>query len=372
MSLNVASTGYTSSGPVTDASVQSGPIYDGTNGTVLTVPYYNQGDTSWCLYYCLAMMSEYNNRHLDPWEIASHFNSGNNETFAGQYNPFDHALEEYLRKNQFLEIKKTVWGNNLKSVDIERFDSMVRSNIDRGQPVLMAFQYSTPGYAKKGHALLAVGYNEEFIYLTDPSGAITEGLFGIEEGYIAVPILWEDFNEKLAGNIMPTNMAFTIEMLEDAPAITPAGSIYMTDYSNHGYSCLTFVNRTNMKDIGLLRFDGKHGKGYYIARESDLIAEREPTPNDTMSVYFTVANPSPEERDYIVLSEVIGKDTGNKLECFRFPIEITVPPYSDVSKGVNYSNHLGTISAGTYSIVVTLLDSDMKRIGSTSIDVSIS
>ncbi len=366
VSFNVASTGYSSE------STAVASRHAEINNTVLAVPYYNQGDTSWCLYYCLAMMSNYNNRHLDPWDIASHFNSGNNETFAGQYNPFDYALEDYLKKDVSLKIKKTVWGYGLKPVDTESFNFMVRSNIDRGQPVLLAFQYTVPGHTKQGHAILAVGYDEEFIYLTDPSGAITEGLFEANGRHIAVPISWEEFNEKLAGNIMPSNMAFTIEILEDAPASTPAGSVYMTDYSNHGYSCLTFVNRTNMKDIGLLRFDGKYGKGYYIARGSDLIAEREPTPSDTMLVYFTVANPSPEEKDYIVLSEVLGKDTGDKLECFRFPIEITVPPYSDVSKGVNYSNHLGTISAGTYSIVVTLLDTDAQRISSTSIDVSIS
>lgn len=366
VSCNIASTDYAGG----QATYTAGDTE--MHGNVLSVPYYNQGDTSWCLYYCLTMMADYNSQRLEPWMIASHFNSGNSETFTGQYNPFDHALEDYFKDNCSLVIKKKVWGNKLRTVDPEEFNSMVKSNIDRGQPVLLAFQYNTSNYTKTGHAILAVGYDEEFIYISDPSGAITADLFGRDGEYIAVPINWEEFNEKLAGNIMPSNMAFTIEILEEAPASSPAESIYMTDYSNHGFSCLSFVDRTDNKDTGLLRLDGNYREGYYIARSSDLFTERELTVNDTMSVYFTVANPSREEKEYIVISELVEKDTGKSLESFRFPVEIVVPAYSTASKGVNYLNQLGSVTTGTYSIVLTLSDSEMQEIDSTSIDVSIS
>lgn len=365
VSCNVASTDYTG---LQDTNTSR---YSGMYGEVLHVPYSYQGDTSWCLYYCLAMMADYNDRSMEAWEMASSFNSGNNETFSGQYNPFDHAIEDYLKEHADLEIKKTVWGYNLRPVDTDSFNSMIRMNIDKGQPVLLAFQYTIPGYAKKGHAILAVGYSEEFIYLTDPSGAITRDLFGSDEGYIAVPISWQEFNEKLAGNIMPSNMAFTIEVLEDAPASVPGGSVYLTDYSSHGLSCLNFINRTNDEDIGLLYLDGKYGRGYYIAQKADPIKERRPTANDAMSVFFTVANPSMEGKDYIVVSDVIDRDTGKSVDNFCFPLEIMVPPFSMISKGVNYSNQLGTVQPGAYSIVITLLDSEMQEIDSTSIDVSI-
>jgi hypothetical protein len=42
-----------------------------------------------------------------------------------------------------------------------------------------------------------------------------------------------------------------------------------------------------------------------------------------------------------------------------------------VSKGVSYSNQLGAIQPGAYSVMITLLDSKMQEIDSTSIDISI-
>lgn len=339
-------------------------------GVILPVPYYNQGDTSWCLYYCLTMMADYNNRHIEPWMIASHFSSGNNETFSGQYNPFDHSLEDHMEENYSLAIRKKVWGNSLRPVNTENFNSMIISNINQGQPVLLAFQYNTPEGTKAGHAVLAVGYDEDFIYISDPSGAITVDLFGKEGQYIAVPISWEEFNEQLAGKVKPSNMAFTIEVLDRAPVSTPAGSVYLADYSNHGYSYLSFVNRTDSMDIGLLRLDGSR-RGYYIACSSDVSCSRKPTSKDSMWVYFTVANPFPEEKNYIVVNELIRKDTGTSMKAFYYPVDVAAPAYGTASKGVNYSNQLGSVSPGAYSLMLTLLDSDMQAIASTSVDIDI-
>lgn len=365
VSFNVASTDY--------AGVPAAYTNDstGTHGVILPVPYHNQGDTSWCLYYCLAMMADYNNRHIEPWMIASHFSSGNSETFSGQYNPFDHSLEDHMEGNYSLVIRKRVWGNSLRPVDAESLNSVVKSNIDRGQPVLMAFQYNTPEGTKAGHAVLAVGYDESSIYISDPSGALTVDLFGKDGKYIAVPISWEEFNEQLTGNVKASNMAFTIEVLDSAPASTPAGSVYLADYSDHGYSYLSFVNRTDSTDIGLLRLDGSR-RGYYIARASDVSSYREPTLNDSMWVFFTVANPFPEKKTYVVVNELIRKDTGDSMKTFHYLMEMEAPPYGMTSKGVNYSNQLGSVSPGAYSVVVTLLDSEMQEITSTSIDINIS
>lgn len=338
-------------------------------GAVLNVPYYGQGDTSWCLYYCLSMMSEYNNRHLEPWMLAMGMGSGNNETFKGQYDPRDQTLELKFKEASSLTMKRRIWGNNLNFGEGERFNAAVKNSIDRGQPILMAFQYRT-GSTKSGHAVIAVGYDNGSIYITDPSGAITEDIFGMKGQHIAVPIPWEVFDQELSGNIKFSNMAFTIEIMEDAPKVTPGGSLYMTDRSMSAYSSLSFTNRSNATDIGLLRFDGKRN-GYYIAQSSYPEKERIPTTGDTMSVYFTVSNPFPEEREYTVMSEMIRKDTGESVGKFRFPIDMSVPGYSKVSKGLNYSNQLASTPAGTYTVLLTLLDSDVNAICTTSVDVDI-
>ncbi|QLC50572.1 C39 family peptidase [Methanolobus zinderi] len=364
VSCNVAATG--------DIEKEHADIYSRNNvKTALPVPYYDQGDTSWCLYSCLSMMLSYNNRNIEPWEIASYFDSGHDETFEGQYNVFDNSLENYFSEKCSIQIKRTVWGFNIGNFDVENFDSRIRENIDRGQPVLLAFQYTDPAGAKKGHAIVATGYDEECIYLTDPSGAITEDFFAHKEGHIAVPVSWYEFNERLVREIMLTNLAFTIEITEDAPSSSPDGSIYLVDSTDHNYSHVYFTNRSNKNDVGLLRLDGKYENGYLIVRQDNISRERKISLQDSMSLYFTVANPTPEQKNYTVTSEVVSKESGNKIDNFFFSSEIEVEGGKDLSKGINYSNQIEKLPAGDYSFTLILSDDKGKHIDSLSFELYI-
>ncbi|WP_407357150.1 C39 family peptidase [Methanolobus sp. WCC5] len=344
---------------------------DPVKSKILSVPYYNQGDTSWCIYYSLSMMLNYNNIRIQPWEIASHFNSGHHETFKEQYNIFDHSLEKYIKQSGPLNIRRTIWGFNVRDFDTENFNGLIKDNIDRGQPILMAFQYEGTDSKRQGHAIIAVGYDKEHIYLTDPSGAITEDLLQIKGRYVAVPVSWNDFNEKLVKNIKPSNMAFTIEILEDAPIKGSEGSIYMTDRSNYGFSCLSFTNRKDPFDIGLLQFDGRDENGYNIVKKHDISTAREPSPQDCMSVYFTVSNPTSVQKEYKVISSFINKYTGEALESFYYETDISIAPYNNVPKGINYSNQLENVPAGEYVIMLTLKNERMDIIDSITLDMKI-
>ena len=339
---------------------------------LLSVPYYNQGDTNWCLYYCLSMMFSYNRHQIEPWKMAEYFDSGHSDTFSGQYNPYDNSLEDYSKQSTSLDSRKTVWGYNIGSFDVENFNNVIKDNIDRGQPILMAFQYEIADGIKKGHAIIAVGYDEEYIYLTDPSGAISKDLFGIRGRYIAVPVKWRDFNDKLVTKIAATNMAFTIEILNEAPEISPEGSIYFIDCSNSGYSSLSFTNRSNVNDIALLRFDGSYDNGYTIVSKEDVTVERETTSQDSMSVYFTVSNPTAKQKEYTARINLINKNTGKVLESFFFEIDLSVNPFDNISKGINYSNHLESVLSDNYSVVLTLFDENMNLVDSICFDVHIS
>ncbi|WP_406656658.1 C39 family peptidase [Methanolobus sp. ZRKC2] len=337
----------------------------------LPVPYYDQGDTSWCIYACFSMMLNYNNRQVEPWEIASYFNSGHNETFEGQYDFFDNSLEDYFMENWSVKTKRTLWGYNIGNFDVDNFNSMIRNNVDRRQPVLLAFQYPNSEGTKEGHAVIAVGYDEEYIYLTDPSGAITEDFFKTGEEHIAAPVTWHDFNEKLVRNITPTNMAFTIEIMEDAPESSPEGSIYLIDNSDNNYSYVCFTDRFNANDVGLLRFDGKHDNGYHFVRKGEISVERKTSVRDAMSLYFTVANPTPEQKNYTVVSKAINKNSGNTVEGFFFSTDVNVESRETISKGINYSNQLEKISDDDYCFVLTLLDENKQEIDSLSIELYI-
>jgi hypothetical protein len=339
--------------------------------TVLDVPYYNQGNTNWCLYYCLTMMFNYNGKNIETWEIADYFDSGYYDTFSEQYNPSDTSIEDYAEQEYSLEIRRIIWGLTITDFDNETFDDLIKSNINNGQPVLMAFQYMNSDEEKEGHAILAVGYDEQYIYLTDSSGAITRGVFGSDNGYIAVPVSWEDFNEKLVSNISPWNMAYTFEVIRETPENSTEGSIYLTDRSDNGFSCLTFTNRYEENDTGLLRFDGTYENGYSIVDSTDLTSPREPEESDSMSVYFTVANPTSEESRYTVTCQFVNVETGESINGFDYTTSFDLTAYNTISKGINYSNQLYSVNSGSYRVMISLYDNKMEEIDNIGIDLCV-
>ncbi|MDK2832690.1 MAG: hypothetical protein PWQ75_2442 [Methanolobus sp.] len=358
---NVASTEET--------GMLQGIDYSLTTDTILDVPYYNQGNTNWCLYYCLTMMFNYNGQNMETWEMADYFDSGYYDTFSEQYSSSDTTLEEYAEQICSLNIKKTIWGLTITDFENKTFNDLIKSNINNGQPVLMAFQYINSDGIKEGHAILAVGYDEQFIYLTDSSGAITKGVFGSDNGYIAVPVSWEDFNEKLVNNIAPSNMAYTIEVISEAPENSTEGSIYLTDRSDKGFSCLTFTNRYEENDTGLLRFDGTYENGYCIIDNTDLTSIREPEESDSMSVYFTVANPTSDESKYTVTCQLVNIETGKSIDVFDYETSFDLSAHNTLSKGVNYSNQLYSVNDGNYRVVISLFGDEMEEIDNVEIDV---
>lgn len=365
---------FTCNGASTEESVFT-PLnsnYEIKQDVILPVPYYDQGNTNWCLYYCLSMILNYNNQNVEAWEIAKYFNSGYYDTFEQQYNPFDTSLKEYVKKTSSLEIKKRVWGYNLGHFDVDTFNDLIVTNLEKGQPVLMAFQYEVTEGEKKGHAIVAVGFDKEHIYISDPSGAISRDLFGIKENTIAVPVKWSVFNEKLTSNIAPSNMAYTIEIIEKEPEISPEGSIFLTDCSDNNLSGLIFTSRNNFYDVGILRFDGMSDNGYSIVRKGNISNEREISSRDCMSVYFTISNPTSTQKEYTVRSYVISTETEKIIENFFFETDVCVRPYSTASKGINYENQLESLTSGSYRIILTLLDTEHNIADSIAFDLNVS
>nr|QNO50753.1 hypothetical protein HAICDJOK_00013 [Methanosarcinales archaeon ANME-1 ERB6] len=335
------------------------------SSNILPVPYYNQGHTKWCLYYSFCMLLRYNNCDVKPWEIADYFDTEHDDSLSKfkLYNEFDHSLEDFSSSRCSLTTKKKIWGL-LGSVNTEDFDNYIKESIDTGQPVLT-------GFSKLKHVIVAVGYDSQYIYLSDPSGAITQEVFNNNEKYIAVPVLWSDFNEKIVKKIGTFNQAVTLKGLSNPPSNTPKGSIYLTDYANNDDGGLYFQNRNDCDDKGALRFDGKYPDGYRIVKVGDLPVERTPTKNDIMSLGFTVANPTSTQRDYTVKSSFINSDTGITINRLSSVWDLSVPPHSTDYKGSSYSNQLSHIDPGDYTLVIKLFDDADTELDSLQFDVTV-
>ena len=332
---------------------------------ILPVPYYNQGHTKWCLYYSFCMLLRYNNCDVKPWEIADYFDTEHDDSLSKfkLYNKFDHSLEDFSSSRCSLTTKKKIWGL-LGSVNTEDFDNYIKESIDTGQPVLT-------GFSKLKHMIVAVGYDSQYIYLSDPSGAITQEVFNNNEKYIAVPVLWSAFNEKIVKKIGTFNQAVTLKGLSNPPSNTPKGSIYLTDYANNDGGGLYFENPNDCDDKGALRFDGKFPDGYRIVKVGDPSIERTPTKNDIMSLGFNVANPTSTQRDYTVKSSFINSDTGIIIDELSSVWDLSVPPHSTDYKGSSYSNQLSDIDPGAYTLVIKLFDDADTELDSLQFDYKI-
>ncbi|MBI4371826.1 MAG: C39 family peptidase [Elusimicrobia bacterium] len=138
----------------------------------LEVPYYHQGSTMWCWAAAMSMLEGYYGRMTKIWEPAAHFQMGPHE---GLYLPAP-RLSAYLRE------KCPACAAEYKIFYLQSsLDAYVRSQLDQGRPVWVDLTSAV-------HAVVAVGYDADDIYVHDPSGALiaqTRGIRALDSAYQA-------------------------------------------------------------------------------------------------------------------------------------------------------------------------------------------
>lgn len=146
-----------------------------SNGKMLQVPYYNQNPAEWCWATSLAMLLEYygfdNNK---PWKIAGSLGKDVN---VGA-NHFDLDDIEQLLEDEFSAGNEDAWFGSLISLPVFVgglitdliFIHKIKQSINNGNPVYISL---IPIQDSSGHVVVVTGYDNEGIYLHDPSGAFT-------------------------------------------------------------------------------------------------------------------------------------------------------------------------------------------------------
>ncbi|RKY47555.1 MAG: hypothetical protein DRP88_04210 [Candidatus Neomarinimicrobiota bacterium] len=319
--------------------------YEISMSNILSVPYYNQGSTGWCTMNSICMILRYNNVNWEPWEIAAEYDKARDGEGLDS-SDITGGLEDKIKSKFGLDAETRIfygWDST------EEIDQYIKDKVDDGQPVYMQF-------TREGHAIVAVGCNESHIFLHDPSGTITKGIFGkIDDYLIAVPILWDDFNQELVdGRLADLITTLTITTPIEQPKTQ--GSVYMLDYDYDGskYGGLYFQNRNDDHDKGALRFNGTYPDGYRIVKIGDPSIERTPTKNDIMKLEYTVANPTSTQRDYAVKRSFINITTG--VTVFSNSLNLNVPAYSTKKKLYEYGTEAAFLDHGDYTLLIELFD----------------
>jgi hypothetical protein len=153
--------------PAWSGEADAAPRRDDTPVFVRGIKYHNQnekGQSSWCVIYSTAMFLSGYGIEETPEVIARQLNMPTRESpYFSWKSTFsdDGSLEKYLKNHHRLAVRKKIFVT-LRPPVVD----WIKKNLSRGRPVIAIYgQWD-------GHAVVLVGFDRQYLYLNDPSGAL--------------------------------------------------------------------------------------------------------------------------------------------------------------------------------------------------------
>lgn len=160
---------------------------------ILPVPYYYQGDTSWCVPTSMSMIFKYYGQNIHPWDIAKDWGWGRD----------DYRVMPWTVSDCFKDYGLTT-DMCIVTASPPSFQS-IRDWIDKDMPILLSMN-------SIDHAVVIVGYDIigkcKKVYINDPSSALVNTEMGLSESYpyVAIEVEWNE----LACYINPLSYLITV------------------------------------------------------------------------------------------------------------------------------------------------------------------
>jgi len=234
---------------------------------ILPVPYYGQGDTSWCLPTSMAMIFKYFSKNIHSWDIAQSWNWDRDVSWwkfwqwdrdVSWWKPWKHFPATHNNVASFFNKH----GLSAEYSTRFYFDD-VREWLDQGKVVIISMH-------KIRHAIVAIGYstanNINKIYVNDPSTVLSEKKLVKQSSTIATPIDWQDI-VKHSGVL-----SYTVAVASTSAPTSTKGTIDLTDATiQFGRAKGSIVSYLYGLDKGLawMEYGSKKVQKYYWSLGSE-------------------------------------------------------------------------------------------------------
>ena len=287
---------------------------------ILSVPFYPQADAYWCFAASSQMMFKYYGRDVEIWDIGRYF----------KMDPVDGPTILGLYSGSYTDLFEA-YGLSVRDwsswIFIPHLIQYLRQEIDAGRPIMLWVRYAA-------HAVVVVGYDEDGIYLHDPSGFSIKRATGAPDTAETFANLgqfhftWDEFFDALFGrealdfryNIPLPVWTLTLDD-EPAPPVEPVTfSLFGLKKPNQEHLRIIRPSEDNQVRLSLL-WQGLVDPGYYFPARSDQTSPPYPVNDDELALAFTVNNMSSEPKEFAINATLNGQP------FYRMPGTLKIPPF---------------------------------------------
>lgn len=301
---------------------------------ILSVPYYSQGDTDWCVPTSMSMIFKYYGQNVHSWDIAKDWRWGRRVPWWRLTLPW--KVSNYFKTRGLTTEIFYVYPGHRPSFDL------IKGWIDRGMPI------SVSVHSIK-HAVVIIGYafsdGSKMVYINDPGGKLAgEELKLGSVPYISVQVDWSIFAKYVD--------TFSYLIAVKGSPLPPKGTIDLQDYGFY----FAYPEKPDFAQVYIWLYG--HNKGLiwkYFPKHPSVLSSK-----DYFKFKEYVANHMEDWQNYGLKIEFVDSTTSSHVTSIR--ITMSVEGYSYNTNTMDLVP-LSTIlkERGEYKIMLILWDENFTE-----------
>lgn len=231
----------------------SGETFRNADPVILPVPYYYQGTSRVCWAVSSQMLLKNYGVDMEIWRILEYFKSDSQTGFSA-FEFMIGDLERFFIK-QHCKVERTLLG----WVNAEDFTDYVVYNVRQGRPVWIALKGAD-------HVSLVTGYDNNKIYMNDPSGQMIERLLGpshVDTKHLnPIALTLAEWADLLSKNVSPLWPRLSLVVYDRAPSNLKPVTMSLLD--NSVQFRIPKLPNTTVTLENQLKWDGTKPGGYVL------------------------------------------------------------------------------------------------------------